>query len=289
MSEAEIIPKRDVKKKFLFFVEGEQTEFIYINAIANLPNINQLHDIIVLDRIKKKQSNPLKIVESVEGLVSLIQHSSHSELLDDIHEYLENFDGGISREDFKNKYEDLLAEFNIALTWNDEIDEDLFIDEIEILNRNLHNFKTFRKDFDEVCIIVDRDKQSFKEPQYDDVLEICAKNRFLLGVTNPCIEFYFYMHIVPISQIIIESNEILENKKHPESKRKFVEKCLSKELNNLSPSKGYSKNKPKPEVIKYIIDNYETFKQNIVSLEQCNLGLKNKIGTSLHLIIKQLF
>ena len=59
MSEAEIIPKRDVKKKFLFFVEGEKTEFIYINAIANLPNINQLHDIIVLDRIKR--SNPTRL------------------------------------------------------------------------------------------------------------------------------------------------------------------------------------------------------------------------------------
>ena len=283
MSEARITPPIDEKKKFLFFVEGEKTEHIYINAIAQSPNINQLHEIIVVNRIKKNNSHQLSITKSAKALLGLLVHSSINELREDIHYFLEYI---ITSEEFRDKYENILAKFDIVLTWGDD---NKFEDEILILEKNLDTLSTYLKGYDEICLVIDRDMQSFSTKQYDEVLKICSENNFLLGVTNPCIEFYFYMHVVPLSKILQNKDNIRENKKYLRSKRKFVEKILSQELVEKCSGLGYSKRNFTPDSVKHIIDNYETFKKNIVYLEQDNVGLKDKIGTSLHLIIKQLF
>ena len=43
-------------------------------------------------------------------------------------------------------------------------------------------------------MVVDRDKDSFTEEQYDKVVEFCKKNNVSLYVSNPSFELWLYMH-----------------------------------------------------------------------------------------------
>ncbi len=53
---------------------------------------------------------------------------------------------------------------------------------------------TYSEDFDRVCFIIDRDKDSFTKEQYDYVLGKCHEHNFGFYLTNPCFEFWLLLH-----------------------------------------------------------------------------------------------
>lgn len=134
--------------------------------------------------------------------------------------------------------------------------------------------------FDKICLIVDRDRESFistpENNQYDYVVSMCMKKNFGLYITNPCFEFWLLLHFDEVFEL--DWDKLLENPKVT-AKRRYTEQ----ELHRIWP--GYGKGSYKAEeVVKYIdraIENEKEFCEDVVML-------KNKVGSNLGNLIKEM-
>ena len=96
----------------------------------------------------------------------------------------------------------------------------------------------------EICLIVDRDKESFlatpENNQYDYVLKTCREKGFSLFVSNPCFEFWLLLHFDEVFDL--DRDKLLENPQVT-SKRRYTEHELRKLLS------GYSKGKYNSDIL----------------------------------------
>ena len=299
------ISKEDrTRKKYFLVCEGNRTEGIYFNTINELKDkigINPLIEIISIERTYTEEgwSHPKKILEQLLKDLKEIENGelSYKTLIDKIMWIIiedEKFSSKILKEispeeiieDIKNEIESL---DNIV----ENIEEDcefflnmiikkffLTIEEIpnilETVLKNIENEQiTYSEDIDKMCLIVDRDKKSFKEEQYNYVKEECKKKNFKFFVTNPCFEFWLLLHFDEVHSINRE--ELLENKR-VNSKVRYVQSELKKYF-------PYNKNRYNAELliekIDLAIENEKRFCENIEEL-------KDELGSNVGLLIQEL-
>lgn len=149
----------------------------------------------------------------------------------------------------------------------------------EFIN-NLKNFSVsmeYEKDFDSICIIIDRDRESFTEKQYDLVLDICKENKYKLGITNPCFEFWLLLHLTDCKEYNVD--DIVKNKKVSKNGKTFMEKCLTEKLGSYN--KKRLKFQPFKHKIATAIENETIYVEDIQKL-------KNGIGSSIGVILKEI-
>ena len=299
------ISKEDrTRKKYFLVFEGSRTEEIYFDTINELKGkigINPLIEIISIERTYSEYgwSNPKKILEQLLKDLEEIENGkiSYKTLVDKIMEIIvedKNFSLKISKKsNLKEVIEDIENEIEFLENTVKNIEEDcitllsiitkkVFLVKEEIANilekvlENIGNQQiTYSEDIDKMCLIVDRDKKSFKEEQYNYVKEECKRKNFKFYVTNPCFEFWLLLHFDEVHSINRE--KLLENKR-ASSKVRYVESELKKYF-------PYNKNKYNAELliekIDLAIENEKRFCEDIEEL-------KDKLGSNIGLLIKEL-
>lgn len=299
------ISKEDrTRKKYFLVFEGNRTEGIYFNTINELKDkigINPLIEIISIERTYTEEgwSNPKKILEQLLKDLEEIENGkiSYKTLVDKIIEIImedEKISSKILKEISSEKMiENIKNDIESLDNIVENVEEDcefllnmiikklfLTIEEIpnilETVLKNIENKQiTYSEDIDKMCLIVDRDKKSFKEEQYNYVKEECKKKNFKLYVTNPCFEFWLLLHFDEVH--LINKEELLENKR-ASSKVRFVESELKKYF-------PYNKNKYNAELliekIDLAIENEKRFCEDIERL-------KNELGSNVGLLIQEL-
>ena len=299
------ISKEDrTRKKYFLVCEGNRTEGIYFNTINELKDkigINPLIEIISIERTYTEEgwSNPKKILEQLLKDLEEIENGkiSYKTLVDKIIEIImedEKISSKILKEISSEKMiENIKNDIESLDNIVENVEEDcefllnmiikklfLTIEEIpnilEAVLRNIENKQiTYSEDIDKMCLIVDRDKKSFKEEQYNYVKEECERKNFKLYVTNPCFEFWLLLHFDEVH--LINKEELLENKR-ASSKVRFVESELKKYF-------PYNKNKYNAELliekIDLAIENEKKFCEDIEEL-------KDKLGSNIGLLIQEL-
>lgn len=299
------ISKEDrTRKKYFLVFEGSRTEEIYFDTINELKGkigINPLIEIISIERTYSEYgwSNPKKILEQLLKDLEEIEDGklSYKTLVDKIMEIIvedKNFSLKISKksnlkeviEDIENEIESLENTVkNIeedCITFLSIITKKVFLVKEEIANilekvlENIGNQQiTYSEDIDKMCLIVDRDKKSFKEEQYNYVKEECKRKNFKFYVTNPCFEFWLLLHFDEVHSINRE--KLLENKR-ASSKVRYIESELKKYF-------PYNKNKYNAELLIEKIDSaIENEKRFCEDIEE----LKDKLGSNIGLLIKEL-
>jgi len=138
---------------------------------------------------------------------------------------------------------------------------------------------TYDKEIDSVCLIVDRDKKSFFDYQYDAVYKECNKEGYLLFVTNPCFEFFLLLHKTDGKKY--SSEDLIENKK--EKEKTFVERMLEAYI------KGYKKEKFSFELfqddIEMALENARYYADNLHDIKTSpGTNLPELMGELLQLI-----
>lgn len=129
---------------------------------------------------------------------------------------------------------------------------------------------TYEEGFDQICLIVDRDKDSFvstpENDQYKYVLDKCREMGFQFCVTNPCFEFWLLLHFDEV--FTLDKEKLLDNPKVT-VKRRYAED----ELRKIFP--GYNKSSYHAEIlvkeIDKAIENEKKFCEDIEELE-CSVG-----------------
>ena len=295
-----VLKSNEPKKKYILAYEGFKTEPCYFNGIIDSRDdleISSLIEIIPLlrDYNEKGNSHPKNIISELESFLKQSKENKLkvSSIIDIItNNFLEEKNSNNIRQEFEKSFiKDLNLEINDIISIDDS---DKILDYIgdflkkrkkRNCNNSISNIKQLLKDnnieyeesYDDVCIIIDRDKQSFKDEQYDDVVKMCKKNKFKLYVTNPCFEFWLLMHFDEVLQM--DREKIEQNKKINRNNVRYLEN----ELKNIVPK--YKKNdiqfyKFKGN-IKKAIENEKYFEEDID-------GLKQKIGSNIGKLISEM-
>lgn len=279
--------KREIVRKFYLIYEGVKTEVAYFEGIIlhkNELNINSLIEIIPILRSYDEThfSNPKKILEILIPYLECnpLDNLTVKQFVDYIIDWL--FEGeyisgtGIYNRDalkerlvglFESGDSKIIDTKKSAKTVSDFLAIDLGIensvDEIDAYLRQQN--VTYDPEYDQVCLIADRDKQSFKIEQYDEVLATCKEKGFSFYISNPCFEFWLLLHYDEV--LSMNKEMLLKNpKEKPKAKKRFLEKQLGLLMGSYNKEKlDFSKLLDK---VQCAIKNEKMFCENIERLKE---------------------
>lgn len=294
-----------VRKYFLVY-EGSDTEVLYFNAVDSMREdieINPLIELVPIIRSYSEEgwSNPKKILDRIiENLEeSKTKCISYETLLNRIMDYFyENKIITTSRVQAKSIWKTMsrFCELNLHKTLSADVEDienacNLICKELQkeyelehvvsdIPNIIKEGGLTYAEGFDKICLIVDRDRESFvsipENNQYAYVVDRCKEKDFGLYVTNPCFEFWLLLHFDEVFEV--DKNKLLENPKVT-AKRRYAEQ----ELRRIWP--GYTKSFYRAEELVKNIDraikNEKEFCEDVVLLE-------NFVGSNLGKLIEHM-
>lgn len=305
---SQVLQSNEARKKYFLVYEGSKTEEIYFDAVNRLRDevgINPLIELVpvIRDFSEEGWSNPKKILDRLIQNIQYINHEciSYEFLLNCIIDYL---------------YSDLLmsqAKIAKSVMWSflhkickeelaAELEDVVEVDDIERVGRCIfaklkskyhiaeliddideiisYGKLNYEAGFDKICLIVDRDRESFLSipgnNQYDYVLSKCRENGFVMCVTNPCFEFWLLLHYGEVFSLSRES--LAENAKIS-NKRRYAEQCLRE----ICP-KFHKNSYPAEELVRRIniaIENEKKFCEDVVELE-------HSIGSNIGILIESM-
>ncbi len=287
-------------RKYFLVYEGSETEAIYFEAVDSLRDNIKISPLIKLIPIIRSYSedgwsNPKKILDRVIKNLeeSRTNHITYETLLNRIMDYFcESSIISTSKAQARSIWkamcriceEKCLKKLD---SYVDDIDKNcsLILNTLQeeydlphvlsdISNIIKEGGFTYAEGFDKICLIIDRDRESFvsssKNNQYKYVADKCEEMGFGLYVTNPCFEFWLLLHFDKVFEL--DRDKLLENPKVT-AKRRYVEQ----ELRRICP--GYKKTSYRAEElvkdINHAIDNEKKFCEDIVNLEN---SLGSNIG-----------
>ena len=292
----------EARKKYFLVYEGKDTELLYFDAVNELKNeigINPLIELIPIVRSYSEEgwSNPKKIVDRMIQNIYESQSGeiSYETLLNFIMDYFEN-EGylknnstfaknlwktlvwicdqklGVELREVIYEPEAILHQLFRYLSEETDLDN-LVIDIEKILN---YGSLTYAEGFDKICFVVDRDRESFTEQQYEYVMQRCQEKDFGLYITNPCFEFWLLLHFADAIEL---DKERLRENPSVSAKRRYAEDELRRRI------PGYRKSKYDALSLVRKIDtallNQKFFCQDIK-------GLKTKVGSNIGVLINEM-
>ena len=301
-----VLKSDEAVKKYFLIYEGSDTEVIYFDAVRTMREsigINPLIELIPIIRSFSEEgwSNPKKILDRViENLrESKEQFISYESLLNRIMDYLyETKVITTSKVLARNIWKTMLqtCDKKLKKSTEDRVDnietsckilmEDL-CEEYEVVNivEDISEIikdsgLTYEEGFDQICLIVDRDKDSFistpENNQYKYVLDKCNKMGFQFCVTNPCFEFWLLLHFDEVFEL--DEEKLLNNSKVT-AKRRYAEN----ELRKIWP--GYNKSSYHSEkLVKNIDKAIENEKKFCEDIEQ----LENSVGSNIGRLVQKM-
>ena len=301
-----VLKSDEAVKKYFLIYEGSDTEVIYFDAVRTMREsigINPLIELIPIIRSFSEEgwSNPKKILDRViENLrESKEQFISYESLLNRIMDYLyETKVITTSKILARNIWKTMLqtCDKKLKKSTEDRVDnietsckilmEDL-CEEYEVVNivEDISEIikdsgLTYEEGFDQICLIVDRDKDSFistpENNQYKYVLDKCNKMGFQFCVTNPCFEFWLLLHFDEVFEL--DEEKLLNNSKVT-AKRRYAEN----ELRKIWP--GYNKSSYHSEkLVKNIDKAIENEKKFCEDIEQ----LENSVGSNIGRLVQKM-
>lgn len=301
-----VLKSDEALKKYFLVYEGSDTELIYFDAVNSMREnigINPLIELIPIIRSYSEEgwSNPKKILDRIiENLEeSKAERISYETLLNRMMDYfyetkvittskvlaksIWNTMVRICAEDLKKmlqaEVENIEADCNAILELlTKEYDIGHVISGISDIIRD--GGLTYAEGFDQICLIVDRDKDSFSalpgNDQYGYVVDKCKEKGFQLCITNPCFEFWLLLHFDEVFEI--DTDKLLENPKIT-VKRRYAEQ----ELHRIYPR--YKKSSYQAEEL---VKNIDKAIQNEKKFCEDIKGLESSVGSNIGRLIEEM-
>lgn len=301
-----VLKSDEALKKYFLVYEGSDTELIYfetVNSMRENIGINPLIELIPIIRSYSEEgwSNPKKILDRIiENLEeSKAERISYETLLNRIMDYfyerkvittskvlaknmwktMVHICTEELQKSLQEEVEDIETDCNAILELlKQEYDVTHVVSDISDIIKD--GGLTYAEGFDQICLIIDRDRESFlatpENNQYKYVVEKCQKKGFQLCITNPCFEFWLLLHFDEVFEL--DTDKLLENPKVT-SKRRYAEQ----ELRRIYPK--YRKSSYQAEKLVGDIDkaikNEREFCEDIV-------GLENSVGSNIGRLIEDM-
>lgn len=287
-------PMTELPKYFLIY-EGESTEPVYFDGIIvnrNKLAINQKISIISVLRsledlskshpkyalalandIQKQSKEECitkeNLLKSITDIVTNEQFESGDTIIEKAREYINNYTNDII---YNNEIANIVVDI-----FKNSVFEDITQNILEYLELQ-KNILDYNSDIDVINLIIDRDSGSFKDYQYESLVNKCKQDNINLYVSNPCFEVWLLMHFEEFESL--DFNKLLENKRINGSKnsRKYSDKMLSDII-------GYDKSNLKFEdFVDKIDEAIEREKKYCESLDE----LKSNVGSNVGILIENM-
>lgn len=134
---------------------------------------------------------------------------------------------------------------------------------------------TYSSSMDKLNIVIDRDKQNFKDFQYDEVVKFCRTNNVNLYVSNPTFEFWLMLHFPEVED---EDNlKMLENK-YVSKSRRYLERRLHDICKYKKSQLNFNDFEP------YILDAIKREKNYAEDID----SLKDELGSNVGVLIEEM-
>ena len=266
---------REPKKLFILSVEGFHTEKDYFNSLNKY--------------MKEKGKDDVEIHvlgHSNDGLCSLEQVY---ELLNEAKRIrAEGFLTNILRKKLINDFNFSEQQIQKILNNDETVDKKeknrfkSIMEQLKIDYEYYQFLENYRSDFDRFVIVIDRDCHSHSKKELNDLLKKCNINNIMFCITNPCFEFWLYLHSIAKDKDIDEEEKtkILKNK-IVSDKHTYITRKIS-EIYHLYKKISYGKfeNTFAPN-IKLAIENAQKFSQ-----EPCQL--LEELGSMVPVLINEI-
>ena len=223
------------KPKYFIASEGSNSEPLYFEGLnssvisQNITIINILRDYaticnshpsfiikIIKEFILNATYNEITVLELKNKIDNCIRENNYNIDINDIYNKLLSIYG---KDDYRIKKENLNDLF--LQIFKSDIYKDL--SEHFPLYFEAQNV-TYSSAVDKLNIVIDRDKQNFKDFQYDEVVSFCKNNNVNLYVSNPTFEFWLMLHFPEVED---ENNvKMLENRYVSKSRRYLEKGCM---------------------------------------------------------------
>ncbi len=196
-------------KIYFLSVEGNATEVEYFREVSRnrkLLGIHSLVDVEILGRgSKDTNSAPKQVIELLEEYIRLREKNAE-DMIEDLPAA------------FKEKYPiEKIKQFLDDSSQLTNRERNTFQTELTKIGYDLSYRKYLRKydsEYDEFCILIDRDSLTHSEANMIQCIDYCRKKGYSCYIANPCFEFWLLFHLADIKKEYGDRlNQIAENKK----------------------------------------------------------------------------
>ena len=274
------------RKKYFIASEGSTTECKYfekLNESLIKENVTVIN--ILRDYANQGHSNPTAVIKLLQ---TFIDNSKDEVSIGELKNKLSNFEhenpGKINLKNTFSKLEVIYKNDNYRIKYNDldSLFMNLFKNEAyEDMAINFQKYfeaqdATYSPNIDSLNMVIDRDKDSFTEEQYDKVVEFCKNNNVNLYISNPSFELWLYMHFEEFDDE--NKEDLLINRKMNKSGRRYIEKRLH---DVCKYRKNYINFKVFEPGIRNAIKREKELTEDITKI-------KNELGTNVGLLVNNM-
>ena len=216
-------PNEQITPRKIYFisVEGVATEVEYLQGLSDYRtelSINALVNIEVLRRkTKDGYSAPEQVIELLEEYLSLREAGNNifSDIPDEIKNnfspdfiqlYIETPESISPKE--RNRFELALRKTGYDLAYRKYLSK-------------------YTSNFDEFCILIDRDAGSHSSEDMNFILQYCKENNYRCFITNPCFEFWLLLHFSDVYEEYSDQLDLIRENKKVSNAHTFVSNELS--------------------------------------------------------------
>ena len=216
-------PNEQITPRKIYFisVEGVATEVEYLQGLSDYRTelgINALVNIEVLRRkTKDGYSAPEQVIELLEEYLSLREAGNN--IFPDIPDEIKNnfspdfiqlyieTPGSISPKE-RNRFELALRKIGYDLAYRKYLSK-------------------YTSNFDEFCILIDRDAGSHSSEDMNFILQYCKEKKYRCFITNPCFEFWLLLHFSDVYEEYSDQLDLIRENKKVSNAHTFVSNELS--------------------------------------------------------------
>ena len=98
---------------------------------------------------------------------------------------------------------------------------------LEKLLGNLRYLSKYTSNFDEFCILIDRDAGSHSSEDMNFILQYCKEKKYRCFITNPCFEFWLLLHFSDVYEEYSDQLDLIRENKKVSNAHTFVSNELS--------------------------------------------------------------
>ena len=216
-------PNEQITPKKIYFisVEGVATEVEYLQGLSDYRTelgINALVNIEVLRRkTKDGYSAPEQVIELLEEYLSLREAGNN--IFPDIPDEIKN--------NFSPDFIQLYIETPESISPKERNRFELALRKTGYDLAYRKYLSKYTSNFDEFCILIDRDAGSHSSEDMNFILQYCKENNYRCFITNPCFEFWLLLHFSDVYEEYSDQLDLIRENKKVSNAHTFVSNELS--------------------------------------------------------------
>ncbi len=254
------------KKIYFISVEGVATEVEYLQGLSDYRadlGIDSLVNVEVLRRkTKDGYSAPDQVVELLEEYLNL--REAGDDIFPDIPDEIKN--------DFEPDFIRLYLEAPGSISSKKRNEFELALRKIGYDLAYRKYLSKYTNDFDEFCILIDRDTGSHSPEDMRFILQYCEANKYRCFITNPCFEFWLLLHFSDVHEEYADRLDLIRENKKISNSHTYVSNELSQKAHHGKKGIAF-KEKYLPHIEEAIIraSKFASDNESLLTNVGCNI------------------